>query len=69
MVCSSVREELQIGEACVVLVAPDALPVGELDCCGYCLGGAGEEEVGENPVVDLVSKSSSVAGKIAMLGS
>jgi hypothetical protein len=33
------------------------------------LGGAGEEEVGENPVVDLVSKSSSVAGKIAMLGS
>lgn len=67
MVCSSVWEELQIGEGCIVLVAPDALPVGELDCRGYCLGGTGEEEIGENPVVVLVSKSSSVAGKVATL--
>jgi hypothetical protein len=32
------------------LVAPDALTTCELDCCGYGLGGAGEEEIGEHPV-------------------
>jgi hypothetical protein len=37
------------------LVAPDALSVGELNRCGYGLGGAGEEEIGKHPGKSLVS--------------
>jgi hypothetical protein len=54
VVCGGVFEEFCVGEGSVVLIAPDPLSAGELDCRSYGLRGAREEEVGGHTMIASV---------------